>query len=577
MNLLNLSPLLFGAGLVTLAGGLYLLQQLRIRYTRIPVATTLFWAEAVRDAPVRVFRQRFKHWLAWLLCLLICALLWLGFADLRTDRSETANFYALILDGSAQSAVGNDFEISKQQLLNDVRSYPDQQREVYFAGEHNLKVLASDEETKVLKQRLDDQTPVSARSSVEDQLRLIARDAVNAENQVHVIVYGRSAIPPEVIGDLPDNMSVESRLPEDDSEFSNRGIVALGVGEPLSGAWDRVDVLIRVLHNNADTVVASDLTITVGDQVVSSDNLREVEDSDFLLSDVLADGSQLNVSLAGEDDLEFDNEASLVLPTRRQIPVYLGANVPASILPAINADPAIIIVPESEAEVAVLGPTDPPSTLPTFRVVAEAAQEQAFEIGYVGPQDITSERALDRTIERLGLEQIDATAIGQEIEREISVRLHFGDQRFVSVWQPVVEDEFNFRESISFPLFISKSMRYLADEAPWYAYLAAGRQAIEQSAGTSLADTDALSELAVGTYFVRNATGEFELTDELPGVISLLDKTSTVGSVRPDVVDNGTAPTTSPYPLWELITWLMLFALALVFTEWYIYQRRLMP
>ena len=576
MNLLNLSPLFFGAGLAALAVGLYLLQQLRIRYTRIPVATTLFWAEAVRDAPVRVFRQRFKHWLAWLLAVLICWLLLLGFADLRTDRSETANFYALILDGSAQSAVGDDFENSKQQILNDVRLYPNQQREVYFAGEHHLKLLAPDEDTKVLQQRLDDQTPVSARSSVEDQLRLLSRDAVNAENQVHVIVYGRAAIPPEVIDDLPDNMSVEQRLPTEEDEFSNRGIVALGVGEPLSGAWDKVDVLVRVLNTNTDSVTITDLTITINDQAIANEKLTAVGSSDFLLSDVQADGSQMSVTLLGEDDLEFDNEASLILPERTQIPVYVGTNVPASLLPAINADAALIVVPESDAKVAVLGPSDPTSTLPTFQVVEETVQEQAFEIGYVGPQDVNSERALDRTIERLGLAQIDATAIAQEIEREITVRLHFGDKRFVSVWQPIVEDEFNFRESISFPLFISKSIRYLADEAPWYAYVAAGKQAIEQSAGASLADTDALSELAVGTYFVRNATGEFELTDELPGVISLLDKTSTVRSASPSV-SSATTANTSPYPLWELITWLMLLALALVVTEWYIYQRRLMP
>lgn len=576
MNLLNLSPLFFGAGLAGIAVGLYLLQQLRIRYTRVPVPTTLFWAEAVRDAPVRVFRQRFKHWLAWLLAVLICWLLWLGFADLRTDRSETANFYALILDGSAQNAVGDDFEISKQQLLNDVRSYPNPQREVYYAGEHNLKLLSYDEETRVLQQRLDDQSPVSARSSVEDQLRLLARDAVNAENEVIAIVYGRAAIPQEVVDDLPDNMSVEQRLPEDETEFSNRGIVALGVGEPLSGAWDKVDVLIRVLRINAEDIATEDLTITIGDQAVSSDELEVVGESDFLLKDVVADGSQLQVSLAGEDDLEFDNEASLVLPIRTQIPIYLGNNVPESILPAINADTALIVVSESEAEVAVLGPGDSPSTLPYLRVVEESAQETAFVIGYVGPQDVNSERALDRTIEQLGIEHIDATAIAQEIEREITVRLEFGDQRFVSVWQPIVEDEFNFRESISFPLFISKSLRYLANEAPWYAYLAAGRQAIEQSAGTSLADTDTLSELAVGTYFVRNATGEFELTDELPGVISLLDKTSTVRSSGTNI-GSTTVANTSPYPLWELITWLMLIALALVVTEWYIYQRRLMP
>ena len=147
MNFLTISPLLFGVGLAALAVGLFVLQQLRIRYTQLYVPTTLFWAEAVRDAPVRVFRNRFKHWLAYLLVLLICWLLWLGFSDFRTNTSAAGDFHAFVLDASAGASVGNEFNSSKQQLLNDIGSFSKDHREVYITAGRNQKVLATGEET----------------------------------------------------------------------------------------------------------------------------------------------------------------------------------------------------------------------------------------------------------------------------------------------------------------------------------------------------------------------------------------------------------------------------------------------
>ena len=85
MNFANLSLPWLLAGAAGLAGLLYVLQQLRIRYTEVPVPTAMFWREAARDAPVRVFRRRFRHWLAFLLSLLICWLLWLGLAEPRVE------------------------------------------------------------------------------------------------------------------------------------------------------------------------------------------------------------------------------------------------------------------------------------------------------------------------------------------------------------------------------------------------------------------------------------------------------------------------------------------------------------
>ena len=59
MSFANLTWPWLLAGAAGLAGLLYVLQQLRIRYTEVAVPTAMFWLEAARDAPVRVFRRRF--------------------------------------------------------------------------------------------------------------------------------------------------------------------------------------------------------------------------------------------------------------------------------------------------------------------------------------------------------------------------------------------------------------------------------------------------------------------------------------------------------------------------------------
>lgn len=574
MNFLNISPLFFGAGLAALAVGLYILQQLRIRYTQLPVATTMFWAEAVRDAPVRVFRQRFKHWLAYLLALLICWLLWVGFSDLETDDTGASDFYVMVLDGSAGAAVSNEFELSKQDLLSDIGSYPLDQREVYLAAGQNTRLLAPDENSLVLDRRLDEVEPVSAPSSVDDLVRILSR-GVTEEGSLNIIVYGRSTIPQETVENLPESVNIQWSIPNNE-DFVNRGIVALGIGEPLSGAWDKVDVLLRILSTETNPIDPSELTLTLGDQPLDSNSLTTLNDTDFLLKDVPANGLLLHAVLAGDDDLPFDNQASVALPLKTPINIVLGANVSPSLLPALRADEALTIVEQvGDADIAIIGPGDPPTTLPTFSIVPIEEQETAFLIGIDEGDD--AQLALERAVDELGIRQIDAVAIATEIEREVEVMMEISDQRYISIWQPIVEDEFNFRDSFSFPLFVSKSMRYLADDPPWYAYFAAGKPAIEQSAGASLAETDVLADLAVGTYYVRNEAGEFEIAEDLTGgVVSLLDSSSTVRN-QSQVISSELVTQTSVYPRWSLLTWLMLLVFLLIVSEWYIYQRRLMP
>ena len=174
MSFVNLSPLAFAAGLLAIAGILYLLQQLRTRFNEVTVATTMFWAEAVRDAPVRVLRQRFRHLLAYLLALLIAWLLWLGFADPDRSESSTTSYYVLFLDGSAGSVAGDEFDRSKERLTRYVSGLPRDNREVVFGGSHTVQLLAPGEDAAILERRLNTVSP----SASAHQPRSVSRDTL---------------------------------------------------------------------------------------------------------------------------------------------------------------------------------------------------------------------------------------------------------------------------------------------------------------------------------------------------------------------------------------------------------------
>lgn len=571
MNFLNLSPLGLMIGLAAIAAGLYLLQRLRVRYRDHPVVTTMFWAAAVQEAPVRVFQQRFRHWLAYLLSLLLCWLLWLGFAGPVSDVQGTAGFNILVIDGSAHAAAGNRFDESKELLLSDISQYPSDSREVYLSGAHNVKLLLAGEERSVLERRLAGLEPAASPSILPELLRQLTLNTAYPD-QIQVVVYGDAPVTQETLDSLPAGLHLSRNSPQD-SEISNRGVAALGIGEAISGHWDKVDVLFRFVNSTGESVSSDQFRIQIDDEEIGSDRLESLGSNDFRIRDVVADGSWLKVTLTEQDDLNLDNQATLALPTKQRIKVTIGSNVPEPVLNAVNSDSGVEVV-DNAADVAIIGPGDAMVDLPSFHLVESNEQNTAFQVGYVGDAD--AEDALVRSVTALGLGQIDAVALATEMDREIGVALEVGDQRYVSVWADIVGNQFNFSDTLSFPVFVSKALRYLADEEPWYAYLAAGRPAYEQTAGESFGDTDLLSDYALGTYYTRNTAGGFQTADGNELFVALLD--DTLGRPSMATPAAGVSPeVTFTDALWGLATWLMLVALLLVGVDWYFYQRGLMP
>ena len=105
MNLTFFSGAVTAAGIAALAGGLFWLQRLRVRHREVPVVTALFWREAVEETRARELRLRFRHPLAYLFILAICAALWLAAAGLRFEAGSDRSV-VLLLDASAGMARG---------------------------------------------------------------------------------------------------------------------------------------------------------------------------------------------------------------------------------------------------------------------------------------------------------------------------------------------------------------------------------------------------------------------------------------------------------------------------------------
>ncbi len=571
MSFFNVSLPVLLAGLVGLAGLLFVLQQLRVRHTEIAVPTTMFWAAAVREAPVRVFRRRFRHWLAWLLAFLICGLLWLGFAGPAIENEGAADFHVLYLDGSAHTSDAEDFEDARQRLLDDIADLPAGTREVVFGGAHNVKLLTAGEDKLVLEQRLASLQPEAAPSRIDDQLRLMAKSSAYPEN-VRVSIYGRAPVRQGTLDSLPPGFEV-IRAGRYDANGENAGISALGVGEAVSGAWDRVDVAISVTTTEGLVVDAADLSVSAegrGELQVSQAGAGK-----FVVADVFADGAVLDVRLNRDDKLPLDNVARLTLPVRSIVRVAVIGNFSDALRNAITADRGVTLVSDTDdADVIVrhAAQSDSPDK-PVLNVVSMANQQAAFMIGYQGELD--TEAALQDSVARLGLDQIDGTGLATAVDREIAVSVYESDRRSVSMWSELLDETYNFTGSRSFPVLVSRTLRWLAGETPWYASVAAGRPAYDQTARSLLASTSngTVGPLAGGYAPPRagtlNNAGVQQLeVSLLDDEVSALSGGAALGAVA------GVADTPSSI---GFVTWLIIVVILLLALEWYLYQRGLMP
>lgn len=570
MTFTSLSPLAVTAGILGLAGVLYLLQRLRVRHREIDVVTTLFWREAVQETRARVLVRRFRHPFAYLLVLLIASLLWFAFAEPKRG-AEAGTHYVCLLDVSAGMGHGNRFAQTTARLVEVVDELPIERRRVLACGESARTLLAPGEETLLLEARLEGLAPRAAPASLFPTIERLLGSAVG---ETTVLVFGDAPLEEARFERLPGG-TVQRVATGDDEREENRGITALGVSPAASGAWDAVDVLVELTGDELES--RGEISVRLDGEAISqaAEPVRSNERGRTLLfRDVPARGQRLEVTLVvsagGGDGLALDDSAAIRLPDRPLLRVGFSSSLDAALRPALEADPAVVIV-DTDAELFLARAGEAiPAGVPVLRFVPSALQTESFLVTYDDDRD--SEAVLFEVVGALGLEEIDSTGLAEAAERPITLGARPGAIREVAVWEELLGEGFDFVDSRSFPLFVARCLRWLSDTGALRSWAVAG-EAFPESGAFTTADGRHIDP--VGAAFTPPLAGDYSSSESGEAVaVALLSLDATEARAL-DGLDDPTAGVDGGGL--DPVTWLLLLAGVLLVVEWALVRTGRMP
>ncbi|MCJ2185795.1 hypothetical protein [Novosphingobium beihaiensis] len=555
MTFAGLSPLVLAIGAPVLAAILFALQQLRVRHKTVRLPAAMLWAQAAREAPARSLRERFRYWQTFLLALAIALLLWLGASLPRFGGTGEAGFHIFYLDNSAVLSGRGSFAAARAALLADVAAIPDGRREVRLGDAQGTLLLARGENVALLAHRLG---TVSAQARPSG----FANWAPHVPDGAVLHYYGGpSAL--DAAASAPKGVMVSygylaPAVPD------NRGIVNLGLVPAASGDWTKADLLVETLAADGSPVPPSDLVFTRAGKPFHPRNLQPLSHNRLLLRGLDADGSVVRAALKHGDDFPADDSAAIHLPSRGPIGVALAPDVPRGIRSVVEADPALYPAPPGKARVLIRRAQDKPGTaLPELVLTDAASGSDSFLLAWPG-EDSAADPAPQ--LAATGLSGIDTGALADSLHRRVTLGLKPAEHRSVSVWNEIIAQP-DFRHSSAMPLFVSRSLRWLAGPQPWLPFAKAGAPVPEGTA-------PGLRPLVPGGETVLPAAGEARI-GTLPVQVSLLDRATTLGAAHkaeePISHPSGTLPADWPFFL------ICLAAGLLLAFEWRLYRRGQMP
>ncbi len=551
MTLSNLDIGAFALGLAGIAAALYLLQRLRVRHRDVEVVTTMFWKQAVEETRARVLMRRFRHPLAYLLALAIGALIWTAFAAPRREADKNTEFVVL-LDASAGMDWGERFAVAKRTLQRETERLPIDRRRVYACAVDARLVLDRGEEGFLLGPRLEALEPEACPGSIERELIALASRAVAGTADVRVLVVGDAPVSESVLQALPERLSVQRlRPPETPVLERNSGVAAIGVAEATSGAFDRVDVMLRLDAAGAEP---PRVAATLGG--LTLERAPTLEGDAYTWRDLPANGAVLEVSLTTDDALRVDDVARVTLPARRALGVAFGPTVDERFRYVVAADPALDEAPTTaEARVAV----GASGSLPSIEIVDGSSVTIVHEQD-ASPADRVRSRA---RFARLGLDRV-GRRIGENVSAdagELSLRFVDGERRGVRVGAELLGDDWDFAQTSAFPVFVSEAIRWLADATPVNPFARAGER---------LVPADQLS--VAGADVAPPRAGDCETNDGSRLAVSLA-AVSLPASDALDSVARSSDGGDWPSPM----KWCVLIALVLIAFEWWLCRRGRIP
>ena len=561
-------------GVFAIAGVLFLLQRLRVRHQLVEVETTLFWQQALEESRARVLVQRFRHPWAYLLILAIALLLWLSVAGLR-GGDDTQRDHVVLLDGSAAMAIGERFPDAVVRATDYVSALPESARTVVLCGGRARTVLRPGEESLLLARRLQDVQPEASPNTIARVLHQFVQ--VRGDRPITVCIVGEHSLSAAHLALLPSLVEVK-QINVAERAGRNAGITALGVRPAASGEWSNVDVLLEVVGAAVPELQLDGVAVAGAPEVSSS-----VDGSRYVFRDLPAHGQALFASLSDGGVLIHDDHARFMLPDRRPIAVAVQEGVSGVLRQVLAADAGVVLRDAIDTDTRVVirdVGSDFGGELPAFELSSMEQAEDAFLVFH--PPGLDPDQVLADLYRGLGLNEIDAMSTSAALGRAMTMGANPDPIKRLWMWRKLLQPDFDFVSSRSFPLFVGLSIRWLAgfDEGP-----------DQVAVGKPLAIADGLVKHPGGESrsfsgeFIPGLAGSYSVVGDLDAgspaldakvfAASLLDPQST------GVVDTSTAAlpaaVIAPASGYDLVTVLLFLALLLLGVEWLLFRTSRIP
>lgn len=556
MTFTGMSLLGVGLGIAALAGALFLLQRLRVRHQPLTVETTLFWNDAIEEAKARVLVKRFRHPWAYILVLAITSLLWIAFA--RPELSAGAGMrHLFLLDGS--SAMAGRFDEAVEMLEGELRVLPSSSRTVILCGDVPRTLLLPGENLLLFEARCEDYVPGPGRVDFEALVESY-RDE-DPDSRLVVTIVGDASLDAAFVKTLPDTVTVRRLTPP--GALDGMRVLAFGQGPAESGRMDRVDVLatVRVAGGEAPALRA-----TLNGQSVEAVAGWRAADGvwEFRWKDLPAEGGRFRVALSPSGEVFV----GLVLADLRPLPVAVEPGLPDVLLRALDADPEVAMADPSSAVLVVrwrgsgFG-----GELPAFELGSAAGAEDAFYFEYIG-SELETGRLRD-LVEDLGLDTVDGPGLAERLERTVTIGASPGPRRGARIWRELLDEKAGFTGSAAFPVFIARSLRWLAARREEPRRVAVGEPLLKTSGPVTVPSGEERDP--VGDLFTPRRPGRHADATGRPFEASVLEPIRGGGAA--DLVTS----TKNRGWSWDAVSVVLLAALGLLATEWIFLRRGSMP
>ncbi len=455
------------AGIAAIAVALWFAQRLRVQHREVEVLSTIFWQQALEETRAHVFVRRFRHWWAWALLVTIASLLWILLAAPQAHSLDGTRHVVLINRGlDDQQLRQDDWRLA----MEVAGSLPVGDREIIAVGTELETLLRPGEPLTLARLRGEfDSSPRPSDLTWAIET-LAARATTDSPLAIHVI--GGAPVDPTRLATLlamsRDDDQGKPFLTVDQVERDaadlalNPVLATLGVADSVQGSWDLVDLWIAIAGSDPSAVENRIAATVEGSPIRQTATLRG--DGLLELRGVPANGATIDIAYQDR------TVGSITVPNRTKIRVQIDADVPDTIRQLIQLDPACEII-DADADVTIGSSADA-----NFRLVSDDETAIAITADAEDPEE-----ALADLVDRLAIEQIDATGIAETSGRVVDVQVTSGDKRTIAIWKDLFTSSFDFQESRACPVFVARSMRWLADRPPLVPWAELGQRLPESS------------------------------------------------------------------------------------------------